>query len=663
MILKRTSLLVIGIASISVQAVSVVDNNDLFSMSFEQLLDVRVEIASKTNETLASVPSTMTVFNRNEIDSLGVDNAYELMNFVPGMQSTRGDWVGAVPKDHARGIYLDSGNILVMINGERLNDASFGKASVYVPYIPISIINKVEFIRGPGSALYGSNAFLGVMNIVTMQQSNEVHFAAGNNGQQSLSLSLSGQLASDINGFLSFAYDHKNGETYPQGVKDPLSSVYFEAGLDIQRLKLRTRFNQAKLDDFVNLGGYSDNNKHHSDNGFVGIHYSWFDNNTTQLTSSLGYTQHNIDSVGLIASGVPFSASEADFLNGPAWQTTDTQFKTEFNRVLSHDWQLALGVEYLAAKQSKADVNTNHYDFASQQVSFSNDNYLQNVITIKDYPGFASLKQSFETSSAYGQLKIPYSEEITLFIGGRYDYVDGIDNKFSPRLAGIYHYDQNQTFKLQYGESFRTPVTNELFSNDDVTIGNSALKSEYVKTTELVWHYQAKQWQSNMVFFYNQLHDFIDVVEHSEDGALFTFANSINTEQSGLEWSNQWQLNEQANLAATYTHYFQQPMDISFKRFASVIARYQLNDRWQVNFNTIWRDTVQATLNNGELFKQSAYWLFGGSVSWQLTTASQLILKAENIFAKQYQVYEPRLINGAIAGTTDEFSLHYRIKF
>ncbi|MGO2374595.1 MAG: TonB-dependent receptor plug domain-containing protein [Pseudoalteromonas prydzensis] len=162
MTLKQTACLFLCIYTIPLLATEAATQaDDLFALSVEDLLEVHVDIASKTSETLASAPSTITVFNRKKIALLGVNNAFELMNFVPGMQSTRGDWVGAVPKDHARGVYLDSGNILVMINGERLNESSFGKASVYMPFIPVEVIDKVEFIRGPGSALYGSNAFLG----------------------------------------------------------------------------------------------------------------------------------------------------------------------------------------------------------------------------------------------------------------------------------------------------------------------------------------------------------------------------------------------------------------------------------------------------------------------------------------------------------------------
>ena len=95
-------------------------------MSFDELLNITVDLATKTDETIQSVPSSITLFNKQQIQQLAVQNAYDLINFVPGFQSTRGDWVGAVPKEHARGVFLDNGYILIMINGDRLNEISFG---------------------------------------------------------------------------------------------------------------------------------------------------------------------------------------------------------------------------------------------------------------------------------------------------------------------------------------------------------------------------------------------------------------------------------------------------------------------------------------------------------------------------------------------------------
>ncbi|MEZ7186844.1 TonB-dependent receptor [Pseudoalteromonas sp. DY56-GL22] len=656
---RCSALFTIAVASTSPVVANAAEEQDLFSLSFEDLLNVQVDIASKTNETLSSVPSTISVFSRKQIQALGVDNAYEVMNFVPGMQSTRGDWVGAVPKDHARGVYLDSGNVLVMINGERVNESSFGKASVYMPYIPIEIIEKIEFIRGPGSALYGSNAFLGVMNIVTSKERNTLQLVLGNNGRYGATGQFNTSLSDDTSLFASFSYDQKDGEIYPQGVKDPLEALYLEAGVDYKKLQLRARYNETSLDEFLNLAGYSTQNQHTSDNTFVGVKYNWIDNDKLKLDSSYSFTKHNISSAGLIATfdDIP------DFLVGPAWQTTDSKFETELSYQFDNQWQLAAGIEYSEAKQTEAGVRTSYYDFDSEQIIIDPAFEQQGIVSVMDFPEFSSLKFTFETLSAYGQLKIPYSDALTLFIGARYDDVNDIDSKLSPRLAGVYKINSEHTVKLQYGESFRTPVTNELFSNDDVTIGNPSLRSESIKTTELVWHYKTSELQANAVLFYNELNDFINIEPTLSDDALFTFTNSFNTQNSGIELDSTWQSSKNFSITGTYTQYFEDPINASFKRFASIISSYNLSDSWQVSLNLLWRDTVEVSSETGAHFKQSAYSLLGGSLKWQLNNNSQLMLKAENLLGKKYNAFDPRIDNGAVAGTTEELSLHYQFNF
>ncbi len=658
-LLRCSALFSIAVASTIPLVANATDEQDLFSLSFEDLLDVQVDIASKTSETLSSVPSTMSVFSRKQIQALGVDNAYEVMNFVPGMQSTRGDWVGAVPKDHARGVYLDSGNVLVMINGERVNESSFGKASVYMPYIPIEVIEKIEFIRGPGSALYGSNAFLGVMNIVTSKERNALQLVVGNNGRYGVTGQFNTSFSDDTSLFASISYDQKDGESYPQGVKDPLEALYLEAGVDYKKLKLRARYNETSLDEFLNLAGYSTQNQHTSDNTFVGIKYNWVNNDKLKLDSSYSYTKHNISSAGLIAAfdDIP------DFLLGPAWQTTDSKFETELSYQFENQWQLAAGIEYAEAKQVEAGVRTSYYDDESMLVIIDPAYYQQGIVTVMDFPEFASLKYTFETYSAYGQLKIPYSDALTLFVGARYDDVKDIDSKFSPRLAAVYVINPEHTVKVQYGESFRTPVTNELFSNDDVTVGNPSLRSESVKTTELVWHYQTSELQANAVLFYNELNDFINIEPTQSTDALFTFANSFNTQNSGIELDGTWQSSKEFSVTGTYTQYFEDPINASFKRFASLVSSYNLSDSWQVSLNLLWRDKVEVSSVTGAHFKQSAYSLVGGSLKWQLNANSQLMLKAENLFGKKYNVFDPRMDNGAVAGTSEDLSLHYQFNF
>ncbi|NNG41340.1 TonB-dependent receptor [Pseudoalteromonas sp. NEC-BIFX-2020_002] len=658
MTLKQSACIFLCIYTIPLSAT---ESDDLFALSFEDLLEVQVDIASKTSETLTSAPSTITVFNRQKIALLGIHNAFELMNFVPGMQSTRGDWVGAVPKDHARGVYLDSGNILVMINGERLNESSFGKASVYMPYIPVEIIDKVEFIRGPGSALYGSNAFLGVMNIVTKTHHNEMSIAIGNAGQVGATSSLNHQFNANTHVYANMAYYHKEGERYEQGVKDPLESAYLEVGINIDKLSLSGRYNFTELNKFLNLGGYSNDNQHRSENHFLSLGYDWLDSDSSSVSSKVSYTHHEIQSAGLIASANALLNANHDFFIGPDWHTTDLKINIDASHTFYNGWSLNSGVEYSHAEQLKADVRTNYFDSSRGEIIVEDPFYQGGIITVNDFAPFTDLKSSFETKSVYGQLKIPYSEQLTLFVGTRYDDVKDLDSKLSPRISVIYQPALAHTLKLQYGESFRTPVTNELYSNDDVTMGNPNLQSEYVKTTELVWRYKHLDWHLNSVLFYNQLHDFINIVPHTIHDNMFTFENQLDDINRGIELDSRVQINSDFSVEATYTHYFDVPMRPTFKRFASVIANYQY-DQWMLSLNSVWRDQVQAHTTD-HIFDQSAYFLIGGAVSWQLSAKTQISLKAHNLLDKHYDVYDPRVSNGAVAGVGSEYSLHYQVKF
>ncbi len=638
------------------------ESDDLFSMSFEDLLEVQIDIASKTSETIATAPSTITVFNRKTINLLGVDSAYELMNFVPGMQSTRGDWVGAVPKDHARGVYLDSGNILVMINGERVNESSFGKASVYMPFIPVEVIDKVEFIRGPGSALYGSNAFIGVMNIVTKQTDNEVSATVASNDKYAASFNGQHQFNELISGYTAFSFTQKEGESYPQGVNDPLQSTYVELGLDVAKAKIRARYNKVELDEFLNLAGYSKQNQHTSENTFVSLAYQWLESDETNLVTKVAYADHKISSAGMVLSGLENPAAVNDFFIGPDWHTTNLNFNIDYSHQFENDWVINAGYEYLRAKQIGADVRTNYYDPDTAEIVVEDAFYLGEITTIKNYTPFLNLKTRFETQSGYTQVKIPFSSEFTLFLGGRYDDVKNIDSKLSPRIAAIYQPSAASTLKLQYGESFRTPVTNELYSDDDVTVGNPELNSEYVKTTELIWRYQAADWHFNTVFFFNQLHDFITTVPQESNTNMFTFANQLDDSNRGIEFDSSWQISSDFNVTMTYTQYFDEPIKPTFKRFASLLASYEF-DAWLLSLNGIWRDEINATNVNFTQFTQPSYTILGTTARFSLDQQNSVTLKINNILDKHYSSFDPRVADGAVAGVSREVSLQYLLKF
>jgi len=650
----------LSIVSVPCFATTSTSQEDLFELSFEELLDVNIELATKTDETRASVPSSITVFNKQHIKLLGVKSAYELMNFVPGFQNTRGDWVGAVPKEHTRGIYLDSGNVLVMINGQRLNESSFGKASVYTPFIPVEIIERVEFIRGPGSALYGSNAFLGVMNVVTKKKDNELTLSIGEHGFAQAALSAVTELQNGISAYSNIALVKQRGERYFSGeVKDPLRSQFIELGLRNKRFDLNYRQSVNELNEFINLAGVSPNNRHKSENRSVSVVYHWLTDDEWNISSRLYKVVHEIDSAGLIAPAEVLPAG--DFYVGPAWKSSDLNFVTDFAWQYNDATNVNFGIEISRAKQTEADINTSYFDYVLGDTYIVPDAYLGEIRTVTNYARFQPLKQDFNSSAAYTQIKHKYSDNLTFFIGARYDDVQDIDKKLSPRVAAIYNLNDEHTLKLQYGESFRTPVSNELNSNDDVTIGNSELKSESIKTTELVWHWQTDQNQIDVVLFNNDLSDFINLVPIDVIGSRFRFENEFSTSMQGVELNGNVTLTDESWFEFGYTQLFDEPFNPSFKRFAVAAWKQQIGEL-QVSLNANWRDTVDVP-GIGVHFVQKAYVIFGSTFVWQPSSEHQWRIEAQNLLDKHYNVFDPRMPNGEVPAAGRQVRLSYSWKF
>jgi iron complex outermembrane receptor protein len=640
------------------------DDKDIFDLSIEELMQVRISLATKTEETVLTVPSTITVFEQADIQALGVRNAYDIMNFVPGFQMTRGDWVGAVPKEHARGVYLDNGYILVMINGERLNEISFGKASVYTPHIPTEIIERIEVIRGPGSALYGSNAFLGVLNIITKKTDQQLTVSLGEKGYQQFSTSWQQKVSQNLLLHSNISVEKSDGHQYTfpldRQVKDPYKNTYIEFGAQYKNNQLNVRYSENELDEFINLGGYSLDNIHNSESLSISAKSTAWQNDTQQLDIKISYSLFEIKAAGM---AIPKEAGfiQDDFLVGPYWRTESTDVSIDHSWEVDSQLSLNSGVEYRKASQFQSGNAITHYNFQQELIIINDDNYLGEVVAIAKVPETEALNQAHEMQGIYSQLKWVFNKNINIFFGGRYDNVKGIDHKFSPRGAAVWQVSSAHSLKLQYGESFRTPVNNELYSNDSITTGNPSLTSEFVKTTELVWIYQHKLFSSEIVFFYNDMRDFINKVPYGGD-ALFTFDNTGDMQISGLESSIKVEISEQLRLSLNYSHLFDDPVNESFKHFGSANLSYK-SGKWQLNANAIWRDKVELPKINNIHFNQRQYFLFSGNVTYHFDEKHAVSVIAQNLFDKDYVVFDPRVFNGEVPGRKREISVSYRYQF
>jgi outer membrane cobalamin receptor len=133
-------------------------------ISIDDLLKMKTSVASKAEFTPRETPGIISIITQEEIRNSGARDMIDVLRLIPGFDF--GYDVQGVVGVGLRGNWVHEGKILLMIDGLEMNESSYNNFA-YGFHIPIDQIAKVEIIRGPGSAIYGGIAELGVINIIT----------------------------------------------------------------------------------------------------------------------------------------------------------------------------------------------------------------------------------------------------------------------------------------------------------------------------------------------------------------------------------------------------------------------------------------------------------------------------------------------------------------
>jgi outer membrane receptor for ferrienterochelin and colicin len=150
----------------SIKAAPCTNITKIVDKSIEELMDIRVSSSNKTATCISQAPNTISSYNYKEIRNLGARTLSDVLTLVAGVQ------MQTIPNGRhrlwIRGVQSEFNNkVALYIDNVPIKDA-FGGFAIDEG-LPVESIEKVEIIRGPGSALYGSNAFSGVINIFTFQ--------------------------------------------------------------------------------------------------------------------------------------------------------------------------------------------------------------------------------------------------------------------------------------------------------------------------------------------------------------------------------------------------------------------------------------------------------------------------------------------------------------
>jgi outer membrane receptor for ferrienterochelin and colicins len=146
-------------------AAEVLTQHRLEHLTLEELMNVEITSASNSPERLPEAPATVIVITKEEIDRRGYTEVSQILDDLPGMDVTRAYGSSYVRVSWRGG--RDNVPFLVLVDGVVFNHLYFATPETAMATVPLSNIKQVEVVYGPASAVYGANASMGVINVIT----------------------------------------------------------------------------------------------------------------------------------------------------------------------------------------------------------------------------------------------------------------------------------------------------------------------------------------------------------------------------------------------------------------------------------------------------------------------------------------------------------------
>jgi len=246
------------------------NTEDLFDMELDELLNITVTTASKSKEKLSDAPGVLSVVTRDELERFGGTTLKDVLLRVPSLMMGA-NYMTDRSMITSRGDHVlsKSGHILYLLNGRPIREVlEGGLISEVLESFPVNSIDHIEVIRGPGSVLYGTNAFSAVINIITIENSESVGSGVNVSGGRD-AFSVAGNVGikdGDLSILASMRYAEKrpwhlqwealamDGNIYSQDVNIPDKGPGAYVGINYKNLNLMYSF--TKWETFYGVADF-----------------------------------------------------------------------------------------------------------------------------------------------------------------------------------------------------------------------------------------------------------------------------------------------------------------------------------------------------------------------------------------------------------------------
>jgi outer membrane receptor for ferrienterochelin and colicin len=485
---------------------------DPYSMDLDSLANTNVTTASKFAEKLSDAPSVMTVVSQDELKRFGGMTLSEILNRVAGLNVSSGFFQDrstiAVEGDQTR---VDSGHILFLINGRPVREImEGGVSSDLLESFPVRILERIEVIKGPGSVLYGSDAFSGVINLITKK-------AAGTNVDVSSSGGPGGAEANSA----EILYDRGDLNIVAAGQYHQMpiwnTTIGFLPGANnpgsIRNASLR--------DD--------------GEGAYLGLNYKGF----RFMSSYTGF-------------------EEASFVRGVLGDVRWKRgfFDLGYDLKATSKWDMSFDTTYARNTLDAPDFPYVHRDSYSALFEWTNfytfsDKDRITVGTLFEHIAGTELflikpvevdgQGSREQGGFYAQYEHKLTDDLKLIGGFQANKIGDIKLNVVPRGGILWNLSSNFTLKALYGGAFRAPSLDETLLNNPGLKGNPNLVPETIGTLDIQASYQNNRTQVAIAYFHSR-QDNVIFENGATYPAVYTNLSTPSTFQ-GIDSEGKYHLN------------------------------------------------------------------------------------------------------------------------
>ncbi|MBM7115672.1 TonB-dependent receptor plug domain-containing protein [[Archangium] primigenium] len=474
-----------GLASVDIPDPLASPDGESLEASVQQLLsEAMVSTASKRSQRIADVPMTISWIPAEELEGTGQFTLCEAIQYFPGMECRRGSMRKAAVSARGLGSNYLSNRLLLLQDGRPLTDPWTGQ--FYADETtPLVNLKQIEVIRGPGSALYGSNAFSGVINLIQRQPSDlmqegrdfgvDGRVLAGQNNTFRAQATAAGR-GGPVEALVNYYGFRSDG---PQLFNDPKTGrVDTNEGSLVHQVSGRVNVKNVSLDaSFTSADIGRPGGQMLSTVGNCGrCHYTPNDVEHVQnFNASAQVDQQVTDNLRVFAQAYTFFKRREVVLE---------------NAFVDNAPQPTLGKRRRLGGEARGLLS-----LGDVTVTFGGDYKNDLVNNSNVLPGLTLDDTHQQILGGFLDAEYRPTSRVVLSAGARYDkYLipetvwQARTDQLSPRASAVFHARPDLTLRANYGRAFRAPTLAELAINQQMyaatLIGNGSLRAETLDTVE-----------------------------------------------------------------------------------------------------------------------------------------------------------------------------------